>query len=100
MSAADRFSCLAALKPPRPLPARPAAIRAPSEEELLGRLLGGSIALNPFWEHLAPPNSFSTPEFSEPSSATPGLPSRTRDESLSRKTRAALPDSERWRFLV
>jgi uncharacterized protein YprB with RNaseH-like and TPR domain len=99
MSAADRFSRLAALKPPRPLPARPAAIRAPSEEELLGRLLGGSIALNHFGKHLAVRNWFSTPEFSDPSSATLELLSRTRDESLSRKTRAALQDPERWLFL-
>jgi uncharacterized protein YprB with RNaseH-like and TPR domain len=99
MSAADRFSRLAALKPPRPLPARPAAIRAPGEEELLGRLLGGSIALNHFGEHLAVRNWFSTPEFSDPSSATLELLSRTRDESLSRKTRAALQDPERWLFL-
>src|SRR6266436_465153 len=43
-AAADKFARLAALKPSRPTAARSAAIRMPSEEELLGRLLGGSIA--------------------------------------------------------
>src|SRR5467141_1225783 len=96
---ADKFSRLAALKPSRPTAARSAAIRMPSEEELLGRLLGGSIALNHFGEHLAVRNWFSTPEFSDPSSITLELLSRTRDESLSRKTRAALEDPEKWLFL-
>src|SRR5213592_3651467 len=98
-AAADKFARLAALQPTRPLPARPAAIRTPGEEDVLGRLLGAGVASNPFGEHLAVRNWFSTPEFSEPSSTTLELLSRTRDESIARKTRAALEDPEKWLFL-
>src|ERR1700736_4883009 len=96
---ADRFSRLAALKPTRPIPARPPAIRTPDEADSLGRLLGAVVARNHFGEHLSIRNWFSTPEFSDPSSTTLELLSRTRDESLSRKTRAALQDPEKWLFL-
>jgi uncharacterized protein len=99
MSAADKFSRLAALKPSKPMPARPAAIRTPGEEDTLGRLLGAGVASNHFGEHLAIRNWFSTPEFAEPSPTTLELLSRTRDESLSHKTRAALEDPEKWLFL-
>jgi uncharacterized protein YprB with RNaseH-like and TPR domain len=99
MSAADKFSRLAALKPSRPMPARPSAIRSPGEDDILGRLLGAGIATNHFGEHLAVRNWFSTPEFVEPSSTTLELLSQTRDEMLSRKTRAALQDSDKWLFL-
>src|SRR5713101_2571920 len=98
-AAADKFSRLAALKPARPMPARPAAIRTPGEEDSLGRLLGAGVATNHFGEHLAIRNWFSTPEFADPSSTTLELLSRTRDESLSRKTRAALQNPEKWLFL-
>ena len=98
-AAADKFARLAALKPSRPMPARPAAIRTPGEEDVLGRLLGAGVATNHFGEHLAIRNWFSTPEFIDPSSTTLELLSRTRDESLTRQTRAALEDPERWLFL-
>src|SRR5207249_12014610 len=49
--------------------------------------------------HLAVRNWFCTPEFSEPSSTPRKLRSRTRDESIARKTRAALEDPEKWLFL-
>jgi len=96
---ADKFSRLAALKPTRPIPARPAAIPTPGEENALARLLGAGVATNHFGEHLFIRNWFSTPEFSEPSSASLDLLSRTRDESISRKTRAALADPAKWLFL-
>jgi uncharacterized protein YprB with RNaseH-like and TPR domain len=96
---ADKFSRLAALKPTRPILARPAAIRTPDEADSLGRLLGAGVATNHFGEHLAIRNWFSTPEFTDPSSTTLELLSRTRDESLSRKTRAALQNPEKWLFL-
>ncbi len=100
MSAAvDRFSRLAALRPTRALPARPAAIRTPGDDDALGRLLGAGVATNHFGEHLAVRNWFSTPEFTEPSSTALDLLSNTRDESLTRKTRAALDDPTRWLFL-
>src|SRR5258705_4710362 len=96
---ADKFSRLAALKPARPIPALPAAIRTPDEADSLGRLLGAGVARNHFGEHLSMRNWFSTPEFTVPSSTTLELLSLTRDESLSRKTRAALEDPEKWLFL-
>jgi len=71
----------------------------PSEEDVAGHLLGADVAKNHFGEHLAVRNWFSTPEFSQPSSTTLELLSRTRDESASRKTRAALQDPEKWLFL-
>src|ERR1700674_156551 len=95
----DRFSRLAALKPTRPIPARPAAIRTPDEADSLGRLLGAGVARNRFGEHLSIRNWFSTPEFTDPSSTTLELLSRARDELVSRKTRAALEDPEKWLFL-
>jgi uncharacterized protein len=96
---ADRFSRLAALKPARPIPARPTAIRTPDEADSLGRLLGAGVSRNHFGEHLAIRNWFSTPEFTDPSPITLELLSRTRDEALSRRTRAALEDPEKWLFL-
>jgi uncharacterized protein YprB with RNaseH-like and TPR domain len=96
---ADRFSRLAALRPARSVPARPATLRAPDEEDALGRLLGAGVAKNHFGEHLAVRNWFATPEFADPSPVALDLLSRTRDESLSRKTRAALVDPAKWLFL-
>jgi uncharacterized protein YprB with RNaseH-like and TPR domain len=63
----DRLSRLAALKPARALPARPAGLRAPDETDALSRLLGAGIARNHYGEHLAIRNWFSTPEFTPPS---------------------------------
>lgn len=98
---ADKFSRLAALKPARPV-ARQAErheLCAPGEEDTLGLLLGAGIAKNYFGEHLAVRNWFSTPEYVEPSTISLELLSRTRDESTSRKTRAALDESSKWLFL-
>ena len=95
----DRFSSLAALKPTRPIPARPAALRTPGEADSVGQLLGAGVANTHFGEHLAIRNWFSTPEFTEPSCIALELLSRTRNESLSRKTRTALEDPTKWLFL-
>jgi len=95
----DRFSRLAALKPTRPIPARPAALLTPGEADSVGRLLGAGVANTQFGEHLAIRNWFSTPEFTEPSCIALELLSRTRNESLSRKTRTALEDPTKWLFL-
>src|SRR6266699_5805430 len=81
------------------MPARPAAIRTPGEEDALGRLLGAGVATNHFGEHLSVRNWFATPEFADPAPTTLELLSRTRDESVSRKTRAALENPEKWLFL-
>src|SRR6266404_1412186 len=97
---ADKFSRLSALKPARPVAAKPAYLRAPDEDDSLARRLGAGIAKNHFGEHLSICNWFSTPEFSEASSASLDLLSRSRDESLSRRTRAALADPGTYAFLV
>lgn len=98
-AAADKFARLAALKPTRPVRLQRAAIRTPGEEDALGRLLGAGVATNHFGEYLVVRNWFPTPEFANPSATTVELLSRTRDESVSRKTRAALEDPEKWLFL-
>ncbi len=110
----DRFSRLAALKPARGIAHRPAALRAPDETDALSRLLGAGIARNHYGEHLAIRNWFSTPEFCEPSpvaldlltkvparqnTASGRYKNRGRDESTSRRTRAAVQDPEKWLFL-
>ena len=95
----DRFSRLAALKPTRGAVARPADLREPNEEDPLSLLLGAGIARNHYGEHLAIRNWFSTPEFAEPSAVALELLSRTRDEGISRRTRAALEDPAKWLFL-
>src|SRR5882762_4628945 len=99
MPAPDKFSLLPALKSSRLMPARPAAIRTPGDDDALARVLSAGVATNHFGEHLAIRNWFSTPELAEPSPATLELLSRTRDELVSRKTRAALEDPEKWLFL-
>jgi uncharacterized protein YprB with RNaseH-like and TPR domain len=96
---ADKFSRLAALRPSRSVPVRPATLRTPNEDDALARLLGAGVATNHFGEHLSIRNWFSTPEFSEPSGASLDLLSCVRDEPVSRKTRAALSDPEKWLFL-
>jgi uncharacterized protein YprB with RNaseH-like and TPR domain len=98
-TSADKFSRLAALRPARPAPSRPAALRAPDQEDAIARLIGAGVAKNHFGEHLVLRNWFSTPEFSEPSAITLELLSRTRDAALSRRTRAALEDPSKWLFL-
>ena len=98
---ADKFSRLAALKSARQAIRRPdrASLRAPDQADPLGQLPGAAVAKNHFGEHLAIRNWFSTPEYVEPSRVTLSLLSHTRDESISRKTRAALNDPSKWLFL-
>jgi uncharacterized protein YprB with RNaseH-like and TPR domain len=95
----DRFARLAALKPARAMPARVSELRAPDETDPISQLLGGGIARNQYGDHLAIRNWFSTPEFVEPSRVALELLSRTRDENISRRTRAALENPEKWLFL-
>jgi uncharacterized protein YprB with RNaseH-like and TPR domain len=96
----DKFARLAALKPARARAiSRPAELRAPNEDDAAAQVLGAGIARNRFGEHLCIRNWFSSPEFSDPSPVALDLLSRTRDESLSRRTRAALEDTSKWLFL-
>ncbi len=98
-AATDKYSRLAALRPARSGPPRPATLRAPDQEDSIAHLLGAGVAKNHFGEHLAIRNWFSTPEFSEPSAVALELLSRTRDAEMSRRTRAALEDPTKWLFL-
>src|SRR5580658_4231476 len=98
-TSADKFSRLAALRPARPAPSRPAILRAPDQEDAIARLIGAGVARNSFGEHLVLRNWFSTPEFSEPSAIALQLLSRTRDAALSKRTWAALEDPSLWLFL-
>src|SRR5580658_4466567 len=98
-AATDKFSRLTALRPARSVPSRPEPLRAPNQEDSIPRLLGAGVATNHFGEHLSIRNWFSTPEFTDPSAAALQLLSHTRDEALSRRTRAALQDPEKWLFL-
>jgi uncharacterized protein YprB with RNaseH-like and TPR domain len=98
-TAEQRFSRLAALKPPRGQVVRPPTLREPCEEDTLARLLGAGVSSNRFGEHLAVRNWYSTPEFVAPEAACLKLLSQHRDETVSRRTRAALADPEKWLFL-
>src|SRR5580692_4332509 len=98
-ASADRFSRLAALRPARMGPSRPADLRVPDQEDAIARLIGAGVARNHFGEHLVLRNWFSTPESFEPSAVALELLSRTRDASLFRRTRAALEDPSKWLFL-
>jgi uncharacterized protein YprB with RNaseH-like and TPR domain len=102
----DRFSRVAALKPARTAPQKPAELRAPDEADALSRLLGAGIARNHYGEHLAIRNWFATPEFCEPSPAALELLIRTSGKAASGKHAAlapaasrALGDPEKWLFL-
>jgi uncharacterized protein YprB with RNaseH-like and TPR domain len=98
-AAAGKFSRLAALRPTRPIPSRPAALREPDQEDTIARLIGAGVARNCFGEHLVLRNWFSTPESFEPSAVALELLSHTRDASLFRRTRTALEDPSKWLFL-
>src|SRR4030088_2831352 len=100
MAIADqKFSRLAALRPSRLSAVRAPALREPGEEDTLARLLGAGGSANCVGEHLAVRNWFSTPEFVTPEAACLKLLSQNRDETISRRTRAALQDPEKWLFL-
>jgi uncharacterized protein YprB with RNaseH-like and TPR domain len=97
--AAENFSRLAALRPARPAASRPTSLRGPDETDDLAHLIGAGVAKNRYGEHLAVRNWFSAPEFTEASPIALDLLSRSRDEAVSRRTRAALEDPSRWLFL-
>ena len=95
----DKFSRLAALRPTRPVLSRATTLREPDQEDAVARLIGAGVARNQFGEHLVLRNWFSTPESFEPSDIAIELLARTRDASLSARTRDALEDPSKWLFL-
>ena len=96
---ADKYSRLAALRPARPGLSRPATLRAPNREDFLSQLLGAGIATNHYGEHICVRNWFSSPEFAQPSDLALDLLSRSRDEVMTKRTRKAVADPEKWLFL-
>src|SRR6202790_4375925 len=94
-----KYSRLAALNPSRPSAVRATTLREPCEEDTMARLLGAGVCTNRFGEHLAVRHWFSTPEFVAPHSTCLQLLCQQRDEVISRRTRAALQNPERWLFL-
>jgi uncharacterized protein YprB with RNaseH-like and TPR domain len=95
----DRFSRIAALRPPQLKPSGAELLRAPHAEDSLSRLLGAGIATNRYGQHVLVRNWFSSPEYSPISDTSLELLSRGRDEALSKRTRAALADPSKWLFL-
>src|SRR5713101_5508341 len=98
-ASADKWSRLAALKPARAAAPRSTTLQPPDEADDLARLLGAAVARNRYGEHLAIRNWYSTPEYREPSPLCLELLSRTGEEGVSRRARAALADLSRWLFL-
>src|SRR5882672_1670955 len=95
----DRFSRISALKPTRPRPSGAELLRAPHAEDSLSRLLGAGVATNRYGQHVLVRNWFSSPEQSDISEVSLELLSQGRDETISKRTRAALADSSKWLFL-
>jgi len=99
VSALDRFSRLAALKPVRAAMPLAEAFNEPMQGDEITHLLGGLCQKTKFGEHLTIRNWYSTPEFAEPAAAVLDLLVRNKDEAVSRRTRAALENPEKWLFL-
>src|SRR5947209_1727985 len=102
-SPANKSSRWSALNPARPAyaPAHgPAPVLRPADEEdMFARLTGAGVARNRFGEHLCLRHWHATPELIAPTPVALELLSRTRDAAVSRRTRAALGDPEKWLFL-
>jgi len=99
MSSLDKFSRLAALKPVQVAVPLAEPGNEPMQGDEITRLLGGLCQKTKFGQHLTIRNWYSTPEFAEPDGRSLDLLTQNRDETISRKTRAALENPEKWLFL-
>ena len=99
MSSLDRFSRLAALKPVRAAIPLAEPSNEPMQGDEIAHLLGALCQKTKFGQHLTIRNWYSSPEFFEPSATSLDLLARGKDESLSKRTRAALENPEKWLFL-
>jgi len=99
LSALDKFSRLAALKPARAAMPLAEPFGDPMQGDEITHLLGGLCQKTKFGEHLTVGNWYSTPEFAEPAAAVLDLLARNKDEAISRRTRSALENPEKWLFL-
>ena len=98
----DRFFRLAALRPARSVPQKPAELRAPDDTDALSRLLGAGIARNHYGEHLAIRNWFATPEFCEPSATALELLTKATQKKrtgLKAGGHKNVKNPEKWLFL-
>jgi uncharacterized protein YprB with RNaseH-like and TPR domain len=95
----DKFSRLAALKPVRQVERFAESAGEPGQEDELAQLIGAVTQKTRFGQHLAMRNWYSTPEFVAPASQALDLLTRNKDEALSRRTRTALENPEKWLFL-
>ena len=95
----DKFSRLAALKPARAAMPLAEPFGEPMQGDEITHLLGGLCQKTKFGEHLTVRNWYSTPEFAEPAAAVLDLLARNKDEAISRRTRSALENPEKWLFL-
>jgi uncharacterized protein YprB with RNaseH-like and TPR domain len=98
-AAADKFARLAALKPARSAASRTAALHAPDQADALSQLVGAAVGTNRYGEYVSVRSWFSTPELTEPSHCCLELLSKTRDQILSKRDRAAIGDTNQWLFL-
>jgi len=90
---------LAALKPAPTATPLAEPFNEPMQGDEIAHLLGGLCQKTKFGEHLTIRNWYSTPEFAEPAAAVLDLLARNKDEAISRRTRAALENPEKWLFL-
>jgi uncharacterized protein len=97
-AATDKFARLAALRPAR-LKAARQTLRAPDEEDALSKLVGAAVGANRYGEYVSVRSWFSTPQLTEPSHGCLELLSRTRDQTLSKRNRAAIGNTNQWLFL-
>jgi uncharacterized protein YprB with RNaseH-like and TPR domain len=95
----DKFSRLAALKPVRQTEQMTEPLGEPAQEDEIARLIGAVPRKTRFGQHLTVRNWYSTPEFAEPAGQALDLLTRNKDEALSRQTRAALENPNKWLFL-
>jgi len=99
VSSLDKFSRLSALKPARAVIPLAEPSNEPMQGDEVARLLGAVRQKTKFGQHLTIRNWYSTPEFSEPAPTALDLLARSKDQALSRRTRSALENPEKWLFL-
>jgi uncharacterized protein len=99
LSALDKFSRLSALKSVRAAVPLAEPGNEPMQGDEVTQLLGGLCQKTRYGQHLTIQNWYSTPEFAEPDERSLDLLTQNKDHTISRKTRAALENPEKWLFL-
>ena len=104
MTAIDKFSRLAALRPApgsvlREEPGSPEQPLLDEHQSVLARAIGATVARTEFGTHLSVRNWHATPELPQISPTALDLLCRHADVVRSKKWRAAADDPEKWLFL-